>query len=95
MNFFSSGSTINAFDVESITQNDIIERTIGIVLGPSTALYRSLLERCTMTNKALGTILQDFPNLLKGDKALILAPSDCQSELIALGPELACIQLVA
>ena len=28
----------------------IIERTIGLVLGPSTALYRSFLKHCTMTN---------------------------------------------
>ena len=34
----------------------IIERTIGLVLGPSTALYRSFLEHCTLTNKAVETI---------------------------------------
>ena len=34
----------------------IIERTIGLVLGPSTALYRSFLEHYTLTNKAVGTI---------------------------------------
>ena len=34
----------------------IIERTIGLVLGPSTTLYRPFLERCTLTNKAVGTI---------------------------------------
>ena len=34
----------------------IIERTIGLVLGPFTALYRSFLKRCTLTNKAVGTI---------------------------------------
>ena len=34
----------------------IIENTIGLVLGPSTALYRSFLEHCTLTNKAVGTI---------------------------------------
>ena len=33
----------------------IIERTIGLVLGPFTALYRSFLKRCTLTNKAVGT----------------------------------------
>ena len=32
----------------------IIERTIGLVLGPSTAFYRSFLKHCTPTNKALG-----------------------------------------
>ena len=34
----------------------IIERTIGIVLGPSTALYEPFLKHCTLTNKAVGTI---------------------------------------
>ena len=34
----------------------IIERTIGLVLDPFTALYRSFLKRCTLTNKAVGTI---------------------------------------
>ena len=34
----------------------IIERTIGLVLGPFTALYGSFLKRCTLTNKAVGTI---------------------------------------
>ena len=35
---------------------EIIERTIGRALGPSTALYRSFLKHCTLTNKAVGTI---------------------------------------
>ena len=34
----------------------IIERTIGLVLGPSTALYEQFLKHCTLTNKAVGTI---------------------------------------
>ena len=34
----------------------IIERTLGLVLGPFTALYRSFLKHCTLTNKAVGTI---------------------------------------
>ena len=34
----------------------IIERTIGLVLGPCTALYRPFLKHCTLTNKAVGTI---------------------------------------
>ena len=38
----------------------IIGRTIGLVFGPSTALYRSLLEYCTLTNKAVGTIWRDL-----------------------------------
>ena len=39
----------------------IIERTIGLVLGPFTALYRSFLKRCTLTNKAVGTIWRALP----------------------------------
>ena len=35
---------------------EIIELTKGLVLGPFTALYRSFLKRCTLTNKAVGTI---------------------------------------
>ena len=34
----------------------IIERTICLVFGPSTALYRPFLKHCTLTNKAVGTI---------------------------------------
>ena len=34
----------------------IIERTIGLVPGPSTALYRSFLNHFTLTYKAAGTI---------------------------------------
>ena len=32
----------------------IVERTIGLVLGPSTALYRPFPKHCTLTNKAVG-----------------------------------------
>ena len=55
-NFISSGSKI--FKRLRRRQYDpaIIERTIGLVLGPFTALYRSFLKRCTLTNKAVGTI---------------------------------------
>ena len=38
----------------------IIERTIVLVLGPSTALYRSFLKHCTPTNKAIRTIWRDL-----------------------------------
>ena len=34
----------------------IIERTMGLVLGPSTAFYRPFLKHCTLTYKAVGTI---------------------------------------
>ena len=37
-----------------------IERTIGLVLGPSTALYRFFLKHCTLTNKAVGTIWREL-----------------------------------
>ena len=39
----------------------IIERTIGLVLGPSTALYRPFLKHFTLTNKAVGTIWRALP----------------------------------
>ena len=38
----------------------IIERTIGLVLGPSRAFYRYFLKHCTLTNKAVGTIWRDL-----------------------------------
>ena len=34
----------------------IIERTIGLVLGPSTALFEPFLKHYTLNNKAMGTI---------------------------------------
>ena len=56
-NFISSGSKI----VKRLRSRQydpvIIERTIGLVLGPFTALCRSFLKRCTLTNKVVGTIL--------------------------------------
>ena len=55
-NFISSGSKI----VKRLRRRHydpvIIERTIGLVLGPFTALYRSFLKRWTLTNKAVRTI---------------------------------------
>ena len=55
-NFILSGSKI----VKRLRRRQydpvIIERTIGLVLGPFAALYRSFLKRCTLTNKAVGTI---------------------------------------
>ena len=55
-NFISSGSKI----VKRLRRRQydplIIERTIGIVLGPSTTLYRPFLKHCALTNKAVGTI---------------------------------------
>ena len=55
-NFFSSGSKI----VKCLRRRQydpvIIERTIGFVLRPFTALYRPFLKHYTLTNKAVGTI---------------------------------------
>ena len=55
-NFISSGSKI----VKRLRRRQcdpvIIERTIGLVLGPSTALYEPVLKHCTLTNKAVGTL---------------------------------------
>ena len=55
-NFISSGSKI----VKRLRRRQydplVIERTIGLVLGPSTALYGPFLKHCTLTNKAVGTI---------------------------------------
>ena len=60
-NFLSSGSKI----VKRLRRRQydplIIERTIGIVLGPSATLYRPFLERCTLTNNAFGTIWRALP----------------------------------
>ena len=56
-NFISSGSKI----VKRLRRRQyhdplIIDTTIGLVLGPCTALCRLFLKNCTMTNKAVGTI---------------------------------------
>ena len=55
-NSVSSGSKVvkrlrrRKYDLE------IIERTICLAFGPSTALFRSFLEQCTLTNKVSCTI---------------------------------------
>ena len=55
-NFISSNSKI----VKHLRRRQydplIIERTICLVLGPSTALYSPFLKQCTLTNKVVGTI---------------------------------------
>ena len=81
-NFISSGSKIVKRLRRRQYDPEIIERTIGLVLGPFTALYRSFLKRCTLTNKAVGTICGPCLNLLKGDRVLIPVPSDCKSGLL-------------
>ena len=55
-NFLLSGSKIAKRIRRRTYDLVIIARTIGLVLGPSTALYRSFLKYCTLTNKAEGTI---------------------------------------
>ena len=57
-NFISSGSKIMKRLQRRQYDPVIIEGTIGLVLGPFTALYRSFLKRCTLTNKMIWTIWQ-------------------------------------
>ena len=69
---------------------EIIERTIGIMIGPFTALCRSFLKRGTLTNKAVGTIWRALSKPLQRRQGpdphplwlLVWTPS-------AFGPELA------
>ena len=81
-NFISSGSKIVKRIRRRQYDPEIIKRTIYLVLGPFTALYRSFLKRCTLTNTKRLTRrfgLYDGPciNLLRGDRVLIPVPSDC------------------
>ena len=66
-NFISSGSKI----VKRLPrrQHDpvIIERTIGLVLGPSTALYEPFLKYFTLTNKAERTLWSLSPLIVSRD----------------------------
>ena len=39
-----------------VHNGQLLNWTIGLVLGPFTGLYRSFLKRCSLTNKAVGTI---------------------------------------
>ena len=55
-NFILSGSKIVKLLRRRQYDPMIIERTIGLVLGPSTAFYEPFLKHCTLTNKAVGTI---------------------------------------
>ena len=59
-NFVSSGPKIFKRLRRQKYDPVIIERTISLVLDPSTALHRSLLKHCTLTNKAVGTIWRDL-----------------------------------
>ena len=55
-NFISSGSKIVKRLRRRQYDQVIIERTVGLVLGPFTALYEPFLKHCTLNNKAVGTI---------------------------------------
>ena len=72
-NLVSSGSKIVKRLQRRKYDPVIIERTICLVLDPSTALYRSF--HCTLPNKATGLYDGTCPNFLRGDKAPILVPS--------------------
>ena len=55
-NIISSGSKIVKRLRRRLYDPVIIERTIGLVLGPSTALYEPFQNHCTLTNKVVRTI---------------------------------------
>ena len=70
--FISSGSKI----VKRLRRREydqlIIERTIGLVLGPCTALYRLFLKHCTLLTRRLGLYDGPCPNLLRGVKVPLI-----------------------
>ena len=80
-NFVSSGSKIVIRLRRRQYDPAIIERTIGLVLCPFTALYRSFLSVALLLTMRLA--LYDGPclNLLRGDRVLIPVPYDCYSGL--------------
>ena len=55
-NFISFGSKIVKLPRRRQYDPAIIERTLGLVVGPFAVLCRSFLERCTLTHKAVRTI---------------------------------------
>ena len=69
----------------------INERTIGLVLGPSTSLYRSFPKHCTLTNKAVVPIFMTglVQTSSEEDKALTLVPLIFSGTPLVLGLELA------
>ena len=88
-NFISSGPKIVKRFRRRQYYQVVIERTIGLVLGPFTALYRSFLKRCTLTNKAVGTIWRALSNPPQRRQG----PDPCPLWLLvgtpsAFGPEL-------
>ena len=87
-NFVSSGSKIVKRTRCRKYDRVITERTIGLVLGPSTALYRSFLKHCTLTNTAMGTIWRDLSKQRRTSPDLRLFWLLVGTPLV-LGPELA------
>ena len=89
-NFILSGSKIVKRLPHRQYDPAIIERTISLLPGPFTVLYRSFLKHCTLTNKAVWTIwraLSKPPQRRQGPDPrhfwlLVGTPSD-------FGPELA------
>ena len=59
-NFVASGSKIAKRLRRRKYDPVIIERTICLMIGPSTALLRSFPKHCTLTNKAVGTIWREL-----------------------------------
>ena len=59
-NFYFNQTTVRSKIVNRLRRRQydpvIIERTIGLALGPYTTLYKPFLKHCTLTNKAVGTI---------------------------------------
>ena len=90
LNFISSGSKIIKRLQRRQYDPVIIERTIGPMLGPFTALYRPLLKHCTLTNKAVGTmwrVLSKPPQRRQGPDLCLLWL--LVGTLSAIRPELA------
>ena len=56
----------------------IINKTICLVLVPSTVMYRLFLKHCTLTNKVVGDYMTGLVQCLRrGDKVPSFVPSDC------------------
>ena len=90
VNVVSSGSKIVKRLRRRTYDPVITKKTIGLVLGPSTSLYRSFLKHCTPTKNAVGSMWRDLskpPQRRQGPDPsslwlLVGTPS-------VLGPELA------
>ena len=60
-NFIPSGTKIVKQVRRRQYDQGIIEKIMGLVLGPSTTVYRFVLKHCTLTNKAMGSIWPAVP----------------------------------